>query len=171
MHNCPFWLIQVSAEGLLMAATRRRRSTAVAVPISVGLLPNLLGYNLRRAQIALWRDFNRTVREGGVRPGVFSLLTLIEANPGVAQIDLANQLDIDKATVVGLIHGLQNRKWVTRKTSSTDRRRQGLSLTAAGHKVLRSLREEMLEHEARFTRLFSPAELALLIAFLRRIHP
>ena len=153
------------------AGARRARKTRVPTPISVGILPNLLGFNLRRAQIALWRDFNRTVREGEVRPGVFSLLMLIDANPGVAQIDLAIQLDIDKATVVGLIHGLQRKKWVTRRTSDTDRRRQGLFLTAAGRKTLKNMREEMLEHEARFTRLFSAEELSQLITFLRRIHP
>jgi DNA-binding MarR family transcriptional regulator len=150
--------------------SRFKRST-VTPPINTGLLPNLLGYNLRRAQIALWRDFNRTVREGDVRPGVFSLLILVDANPGIAQIDLANQLDIDKATIVGLVHRLERQHWVVRKTSSIDRRRQGVYITPAGRTTLKNLREEMLEHEMRFTRLFSAEELAQLITFLRRIHP
>jgi DNA-binding MarR family transcriptional regulator len=149
----------------------RFKRSSVSPPISVGLLPNLLGYNLRRAQIALWRDFNRTVRDEDVRPGVFSMLILVDANPGIAQIDLANQLDIDKATIVGLIHRLQRQQWVTRKTSSEDRRRQGVYITAAGKSALKELREQMLEHETRFTRLFSAEELAQLITFLRRIHP
>jgi MarR family transcriptional regulator, organic hydroperoxide resistance regulator len=149
---------------------RFKRAT-VTPPINTGLLPNLLGYNLRRAQIALWRDFNRTVREGDVRPGVFSLLILVDANPGIAQIDLANQLDIDKATIVGLVHRLERQHWVVRKTSSADRRRQGVFITPAGRTTLKNLREEMLEHEMRFTRLFNAEELAQLIAFLRRIHP
>src|ERR1700749_3357687 len=75
-------------------------------PLSVGLLPNLLGYNVRRAHIALWRDFTRTVGDGIVRPGLFSLRVLMDENPGVAQIELATQLAIDKATVVGLIRRL-----------------------------------------------------------------
>jgi DNA-binding MarR family transcriptional regulator len=152
-------------------AERPRSRAATAPPISVGMLPNLLGYNLRRAQIALWRDFNRTVREDDVRPGIFSLLVLIDANPGIAQIDLANQLDIDKATIVGLIRRMERQSWVTRKTSNEDRRRQGVYMTAEGRQALKSLKEEMLEHEQRFTRLFSQAELAQLIAYLRRIHP
>ena len=149
----------------------RFKRSSVTPPINTGLLPNLLGYNLRRAQIALWRDFNRTVREGDVRPGVFSLLILVDANPGIAQIDLANQLDIDKATIVGLVHRLERQHWVVRKTSAVDRRRQGVYITAAGRTTLKNLREEMLEHEMRFTRLFSAEELAQLITYLRRIHP
>jgi DNA-binding MarR family transcriptional regulator len=166
------------------AKTRRARSArsaarkqkpkptkAPSIPLSVGLLPNLLGYNVRRAEIALWRDFSRTVGDGEIRPALFSLMILVEANPGVAQIDIANQLDIDKATVVGLVQRLQARQSVVCQQSTVDRRRQGIFLTERGQKELNRLRQEMLEHETRFTRLFSAAELAQLFALLRRIHP
>ncbi len=158
------------------ARSPSRRKTAKAakapsLPLSIGLLPNLLGYNIRRAEIALWRDFSRTVGEGEVRPALFSLMILVEANPGVAQIDIANQLDIDKATVVGLVHRLQQRQCVVCQQSTLDRRRQGIYLTERGQKELNKLRQEMLDHETRFTRLFSSQELAQLFALLRRIHP
>ncbi len=152
------------------AAMRHRETPVESRPISVGLLPNLLGYNLRRAQITLWRDFNATVRTGSIRPGIFSLMSLIEANPGIAQIDLARQLDMDKAAIVGLIRNLQQRGWIRRRISRLDRRRQDLRLTRSGRRAIAQLRAEMLEHEARFTRLFSRDELSMLIAYLRRIH-
>jgi DNA-binding MarR family transcriptional regulator len=150
---------------------KRKASRAPSTPLSVGLLPNLLGYNVRRAEIALWRDFSRTVGSGEVRPALFSLMILVEANPGVAQIDIANQLDIDKATVVGLVQRLQRRHCLVTRISTEDKRRRGLFLTERGHKEVDELRTEMLEHEARFTRLFSAEELAQLMALLRRIHP
>jgi len=150
---------------------RARRSAAPPRPIAVGILPNLIGYNVRRAQIALWRDFSRTVGQGEVRPAVFSLLILVEANPGIAQVDLANQLDLDKAAIVALLHRLQRRQWVTRRRSVEDRRRQGIFLTPRGQDMVNRLREEMLEHEKRFARLFTREELAQLFAYLRRIHP
>ena len=96
---------------------------------------------------------------------------LVDSNPGIAQIVLANQLDIDKATIVGLIHGLQRKQWVQRRRSLDDRRRQGIYMAPAGRRALARLRKEMLEHEARFTRLFTEAELSQLFAYLRRIHP
>jgi DNA-binding MarR family transcriptional regulator len=149
----------------------KKSTKAPSTPLSVGLLPNLLGYNIRRAEIALWRDFSRTVGEGEIRPALFSLMILVEANPGVAQIDIANQLDIDKATVVGLVQRLQKRHCVLCQQSTVDRRRQGIYLTERGQKELNKLRQEMLDHETRFTRLFSAQELALLFGLLRRIHP
>jgi DNA-binding MarR family transcriptional regulator len=170
-------LVKRAKSGVEVSARPKKRGApakaakAPSQPLSVGLLPNLLGYNVRRAEIALWRDFSRTVGEGDVRPAMFSLMILVEANPGVAQIDIANQLDIDKATVVGLVHRLQQRQCVVSQQSTADRRRQGIYLTDRGEKELNKLRQEMLEHETRFTRLFSAAELAQLFALLRRIHP
>jgi hypothetical protein len=113
-------------------------------PLNVGILPNLLGYNVRRAHMALWRDFNRTVGTGIVRPGIFSMLVLIDENPGIAQIE--------------------------RRPSRADRRRQDLFLTAQGRPELATLRREMLLHEARFTNLFSRQELTQFFDFLRRIQ-
>jgi DNA-binding MarR family transcriptional regulator len=165
---------KVRSAETVRAPVRSRKlkvSKAPSLPLSVGILPNLLGYNVRRAEIALWRDFSRTVGEGEVRPALFSLMILVEANPGVAQIDIANQLDIDKATVVGLIQRLQRQNFVVCHQSTTDRRRQGIHLTASGQAELNRLRDEMLEHEVRFTRLFSAQELAQLFMLLRRIHP
>ncbi|MGH6717447.1 MAG: MarR family winged helix-turn-helix transcriptional regulator [Steroidobacteraceae bacterium] len=150
----------------------RTRGRAVSSgPIAVGILPNLIGYNIRRAQIALWRDLARTVANGEIRPAVFSLLILVEANPGIAQIDLAEQLDIDKAAIVGLIHRLERADRVVRRRSQEDRRRQGIFLTPRGQVFVDKLREQMLEHEKRFTRLFNREELAQLFTYLRRIHP
>lgn len=151
------------------SSSRGERATPIR-PLSVGLLPNLLGYNVRRAHMALWRDFNRTVGDGIVKPGVFSLMMLVDENPGVAQIEIATQLAIDKATVVGLIRRLLRQTWIETRQSSVDRRRQELFLTTAGRHELEVLRREMLEHEARFTNLFTRQELALFFEYLRRIQ-
>jgi len=140
-------------------------------PIDVGFLPNLLGYNIRRAQIALWRDLVRVRGAGTIRPAVFSLMILAEANPGIAQSQLAAQLDIDKATIVALVDGLQRERWITRKQSSSDRRRNGIWLTQLGEHELLGLKTLMLEHEMNFTRLFSADEMADFLRYLRRIHP
>src|SRR5690348_18287525 len=113
-----------------MKTSRKSRDLGVQTAIGIDLdcLPTLLGFNIRRAQIALWRDFNRNVAEGYVRPGVFSALLLANANPGIAQIEIANQLGIDKASVVSLIDRMEDAGWVTRKRSTDDRRRQGFFL-------------------------------------------
>jgi DNA-binding MarR family transcriptional regulator len=141
-----------------------------AVGLDLDCLPSLLGFNIRRAQIALWRDFNRNVAAGDVRPGVFSALLLVSANPGIAQIEIGNQLGIDKASVVSLIDRMEDSGWVTRKRSTEDRRRQGIFLTPAGARACRGLKKEMIEHERRFVSRYTDQELRTLIALLRRLH-
>jgi DNA-binding MarR family transcriptional regulator len=149
--------------------TSDSRATA-AIGLDLDCLPTLLGFNIRRAQIALWRDFNRNVAEGYVRPGVFSALLLARANPGIAQIEIANQLGIDKASVVALVDRMEDAGWVERRRSSEDRRRQGIFLTAAGAKTCRSLKTEMIDHERKFVSRYTDQELRTLIALLRRLH-
>lgn len=153
--------------------TRSARQTPIDEPgraVNLDILPSLLGYNIRRAQIALWRDFTRSVAEGEVRPGVFSVLSLASSNPGIAQIEIANQLDIDKASVVALIDWLENQGWVARKRSVADRRRHEISVTAAGQKAYKSLKREMIDHEKKFIERFTDAERKQLISLLQRLH-
>jgi DNA-binding MarR family transcriptional regulator len=144
--------------------------TKASVGLDLDCLPSLLGFNIRRAQIALWRDFNRNVAEGYVRPGVFSALLLARANPGIAQIEIANQLGIDKASVVSLVDRMEDSGWVTRRRSTEDRRRQGIFLTPAGVKVCKSLKTEMIDHEQKIVSRYTDEELRTLIALLRRLH-
>ena len=151
-------------------ARPNQRDGEPARAINLDVLPTLLGYNIRRAQIALWRDFTRSVAEGEVRPGVFSVLSLASSNPGIAQIDIANQLDIDKASVVALINWLEAQGWVARKRSASDRRRHEISVTAAGQKAYKSLKREMIEHEKKFIDRFTDSERKQLISLLQRLH-
>jgi len=59
-------------------------------PLRPGALPGLLGYRLRLAQQAVFRDFAASV--GEISPGRLGILLLVEANPGVTQSRLARAL-------------------------------------------------------------------------------
>jgi DNA-binding MarR family transcriptional regulator len=155
-------------------AAKRKRARAAADDeqvIDLGELPGLLGYNIRRAQVALWRDFLLTVDAGvGIRPGVFSLLLLVARNPGAAQIQLARALAIDKASIVAVIDRLEKAQLVERRRSMVDRRRQGLFLTPTGTRRVALLRARMLEHERRFLERMTPTEARTLVRLLKRLY-
>lgn len=144
---------------------------AVAPELDLGELPTLLGYNLRRAQVALWRDFLKHVGvAGGIRPGAFALLLLVARNPGAAQVELARALSIDKASIVAVIDRLEKAQLLERRRSSVDRRRQGLFLTPAGTRRVTQLRGRMLEHEKRYLDLMTPAESRTMLRLLKRFY-
>jgi DNA-binding MarR family transcriptional regulator len=147
---------------------RSSKPQQVARAVDRDVLPTLLGYNIRRAQIVLWRDFARTVAEGEIRPGMFSALALVRANPGIAQVELGNELGIDKASMVALLDRLEEPGWILRTRSTEDRRRQGLTLTSEGERIYKSLKQEMIEHEKKFTELFTKQEREQLVGLLQR---
>jgi DNA-binding MarR family transcriptional regulator len=77
---------------------------------------------------------------------------------------------MDRATMMSIIDRLEERKLVIRKRSTADRRRQELYLTPAGQAILRKVKARIARHEERFKALFTPAELAALLAALQKFQ-
>ena len=136
-------------------------------PLRPGALPGLLGYRLRLAQQAVFRDFAASV--GEVSPGRFGILLLIEANPGVTQSRLANAVHLDRSTMVGVIHTLQGRGLVERRRGE-DRRTNGLWLTRAGRGLVARLKKRIAAHERRIAARLTEAERAQLIVLLEKLQ-
>jgi len=133
-------------------------------------LDGLLGYRLRRAQGAMHRDYMAAVAGLNLTQKLNAVLWLINANPGVSQVSVAAALGMDRATMMALIDRLEDRKFVVRKRSTVDRRRQELYLTPAGQTILRKAKARIAAHEERFKALFKPAELAMLLAALQKFQ-
>lgn len=139
--------------------------------IKLGSLPELVGYQLRLAQVALFRDFSESLNEHGVTPGLYGVLVIIEANPGLKQSELAKAAQLDRSTVVSVIDNLERRNLVERRPALNDRRSNALSLTEDGVALLRKARRLVLEHERRLVAHMSDEERSTLIDLLKRIFP
>ncbi len=137
--------------------------------ISLGLLPSLLGYALRRAQVAVFQNFTEVVGASELTPGQFGVLVVIDANPGLSQTQLGNALGIDRSTVVAVIDRLEGRGLVARQPAPKDRRSHALHLSDSGKTTLRRLTERVRAHERQIARHLSAEEQALLIDLLRRM--
>jgi DNA-binding MarR family transcriptional regulator len=134
-----------------------------------GLLPDLLGYHLRRAQLAMFQDFATTMGGTGITPGQFGVLALIDANPGLSQTGLGQILGIDRSTVLGVAHRLEALGLVERSARPHDRRAHALILSLRGARRFRELERKVRRHEAHLAKRLSARERELLIALLRRI--
>ena len=131
-----------------------------------GPLPGLLGYRLRLAQQAVFRDFGRSVSE--IAPGRVGILLLIDANPGVTQSRLAHAVGLDRSTLVGVLHALEARALVERRRGE-DRRTNGLWLTRGGRSLVASLRRRIRVHERRVAARLTPQERLQLLALLEKL--
>lgn len=139
--------------------------------IDYGLLPDLIGYHLRMAQIALFRDFAQGPGELDVTPGLFGILVIIEANPDLKQSDLARAAQLDRSTVVTVIDNLERRGLVERRAALHDRRSNAIRLTADGIALLRKLKRQVAQHEKRLLGNFSETERQQLFALLQKVFP
>lgn len=131
-----------------------------------GILPGLLGYRLRLAQQAVFRDFAQSVPE--VSPGRVGVLLLIEANPGVTQGRLARAVALERSTMVGVVDTLEARGLIERRRGS-DRRTNGLWLTRAGRSLLARVKRRIEVHEQRVASRLSVAERKALLALLEKL--
>lgn len=130
------------------------------------MLPGLLGYRLRLAQQAVFRDFAASVAE--LSPGRVGMLLLIEANPGLTQGRLAAEVGLDRSTMVGVIDALEARGLIERRRGA-DRRTNGLWLTRSGRAQLARLKQRIDSHERRVAARLQPAERAQLLALLEKL--
>jgi DNA-binding MarR family transcriptional regulator len=115
----------------------------------LGRLTAHLGYLVRRAQLWIFQDFIRTLAKVNIRPAQYSVLLMIEANPGLSQATLAQTLGIERARLVRLLDGLEARRFVQRRRSKSDRRSHILSLTPQGRGALGQMKALADQHEQR----------------------
>lgn len=149
---------------------RKRASPArTPAPLDRGMLPALLGYQLRLAQLAVFRDFERSFAPLDVSPGRVGMLVLIEANPGISQSQLAAAVGLDRSTLVPLIDAFERAKLVERRTGQ-DRRTNALWLTRSGERQLVKMKQEVARHEARITRGLTAREVRTLLGLLAKLQ-
>ena len=130
------------------------------------MLPGLIGYRLRLAQQAVFRDFAARIPE--VSPGRAGMLLLIDANPGVTQGGLARAVRLERSTMVGVVDALEARGFLERRRGE-DRRTNGLWLTRAGRALVARLKRGIEVHERRVASRLTPTERRQLLALLEKL--
>lgn len=148
---------------------QERKRLSTGKPVSYKGLDELLGYQLKRAQIVLQRDFLETLAPIGLTQRQGATLWLIKENPSISQSDLAGVMLMDRATMLVIIDKLCNRGLIKRKRSEVDRRRHELVLTEEGEALLAQAKELIKGHENRFKKLFSKDDLEQFFRFLNVI--
>jgi DNA-binding MarR family transcriptional regulator len=157
------------------AATRRTPApdeqdvAAGGAALDLSALNEIVGYPLRRAQIAVFEDFNRRFHSLGLSPAQYSALVVIGDNPGRKQSEIAGGLGIQRPNFVAMMDELERRGLAERLRSDVDRRSHALVLTKAGGELIARARLAQAEQEAAIGRLLGPEERKTLVALLRRL--
>jgi DNA-binding MarR family transcriptional regulator len=138
--------------------------------IDTSYLETLLGYNARRAALAVIGVFLQRMAPYGLRPVDFSVLTLIAHNPGITSRQICAALDILPPNLVGMVKVLHKRKLIARRPHPSDRRALGLHLTPSGERLYRDAQAMASALEAEATSALSPEEVQTLIVLLRKVY-
>ncbi|MDV3457084.1 MarR family transcriptional regulator [Sphingomonas sp. HF-S4] len=136
----------------------------------IGELDTILGLHIRRVHGAVQRHFGEHFGELGLTQKQISVLWLVGNHPGIAQTDIAQKLDMDRATAMTLVHALEKRGLMCRTPSESDRRRIAFELTLQGEALLAQAKAAITEHEAWLTGRFTAHELKQLRTLLARIY-
>lgn len=153
-------------------AGKGRKDAAEAQPeaLQLGELSEQLGYVLKRAQLKVFENFLRCMASLQLTPAQFSVLLLVEKNPGRNQTEIASTLGILRPNFVALLDNLESRDLCARIRSTNDRRSHILVLTDKGRAVLtRAKKLVATKHESRLNELLGQANREALLGMLAKI--
>lgn len=138
--------------------------------VNLGHLSGLLGYSLRRAQLAVFQNFIQNMKSFDLRPAQFSVLAIIAANPGLKQSRVSEALGINRANFVALLDELEKRKLAKRAPAPGDRRSNALYLTPKGESFLdEAFQHLQTHHERRLDEVLGSADKQHLLSLLGKL--
>lgn len=114
---------------------------------SLGGLETTVGFVLRLAQVAVFRDLLAALKPFDLRVTDLSVLLVIEATPGLQQRAVGELLRIQRPNLVTILDQLQGRGLVQRGAVPGDRRSYALSLTAEGAALLQKAKTAHASHD------------------------
>jgi len=147
----------------------RPGSIARVAGIDYADLDDLLGYLLRRAQLAGFEAFQRATAGVDITPPRYSALTFVGANPGLSQTDLGAALGTARSGAMMVVNWMEKRGLVERRHRPDDGRSWGLYLTRQGEKRLRELSRRVRAKDAAFAARLAPEELVTLKKLLDKL--
>lgn len=137
--------------------------------LHLGILGDMISYQLRRAQWRIQQNFARRLGGASLTPGQLILLTKIKHNPGVSQTALAKANGIERSTLGEIIDRFEKRQWVERRKHVSDRRAYALHLSGQGEALFDTVIPMALEQEAELTADWSDEDKSTLLRLLNKL--
>ena len=124
------------------------------------LSPLDVANDLRPVLFRLTRELRKETEQLGVTGRQVTLLWLVKRSPGLTLRALAEEEGISPPALSGHVDRLESAGLLVRVRSEVDRRRVGLTLTPAGERLLRRVRERRTTWLADRLGVLEPDELA-----------
>lgn len=132
-------------------------------------LERFLGYRLSRARMQVHRRFMQRMAPFALNPGEFSVLVLLDEQPGAFLRDISRALDISAPNLVSVVDRLVRRGLIRRSPNLKDRRLHHLNLTEVGRALLAQAEPEVEHLEEQLAALFTECERRAFLEALARV--
>jgi DNA-binding MarR family transcriptional regulator len=133
------------------------------------VLDELLGFSLRRAQLAMAGAFGKATRGVDVTPPRLTALIIVGANPGISQTALGEALGIARSGAMLLTDWAEARGFIERRPHPGDGRAWGLHLTRGGEQFVQKTKRRVLEHDMKTSSCLAPGERRELMRLLDKL--
>ena len=138
--------------------------------VNTRYLETLVGYNARRAALAVISQFLEEMAVYDLRPVDFSALSLITHNPGITSRQLCNTLGIQAPNIVAMVNGFEKRGLIARHAHPRDGRAFGLMLTAEGEALMAKAEKTASSLESSVSEKLTLEERKTMIKLLKKIY-
>lgn len=137
--------------------------------VQYGILDELTGYAVRRAQIRMYEFFISALTPWNITPPRFSALTIVSLNPGLKLTELARIMGIARSGVVALVDVLEEMGYMQRLPVPGDARAFALALTDKGQEDLKAITAAVQAQDQKASAALTPQEQALMREMLLRL--
>jgi DNA-binding MarR family transcriptional regulator len=138
--------------------------------VNTRYLEALIGYNARRAALAIIGVFMERMGVHNLRTVDFSVLTLIVHNPGITSRQLSASLGLKAPNLVGMILTLEKRCLIHRLPHPVDGRAKGLHPSPEGLVLMRSAEKTAAQLEVETATRLSPEERKTLNTLHKKVY-
>ncbi len=128
-----------------------------------------LGYQIRYAYRAFVRALAEELGPHRVTTGQWSALRVLWEEEGLSQVELAQRMMVEKASLTPVLKALAATGLITRIRNADDRRKVNISLTASGRRLKNKILPLVGGINNRATRRLSAAEVHQLHILLARV--
>lgn len=135
--------------------------------VDKGFLKGMTGYCLKNAYHKLIDHAEAGLEEYDLKVPEFSILAVVQLNPGITQSKLIDNLYVTRSTASELVEKLVNRKLIIRK--AINRKSHGLELTKRGDKLFEEAHKKAERSEQKLNQNFTGKEIKELNSLLLKL--
>jgi len=121
-----------------------------------------LGYLSRYAHRAFVKALARELEPHGILPSQWSVLRILWGSSGLTQVELAERMRVEKASLTGVLEGMERKGLIVRTRNAQDRRKINITLTRAAERLKAKVLPCAARINSRASRGMSAPEIAAL---------